>query len=651
MRTRRLVVGTAGHIDHGKSSLVRALTGIDPDRLKEEKARGITIELGFAPLTLPTGERLSFIDVPGHERLIRTMVAGVTGIDWVLLVIAADEGVMPQTREHLDILTLLGVEQGIVVLSKCDQVDAELLELAMLDARDFLAGTPLAQAPVVACSSLTGQGLDQLMLELSRLATQDAERSTTGPFRLPIDRVFTLRGFGTVVTGTVMSGALKVGETLELLPTQARVKVRGMQVHGQDVQEVSAGNRAAINLQGLERDAVERGFQLVSPGQLLVTSILDVAYRHLERGALALEHRMRVRFLSGTSEVNGVAHLLGQGEDEAPRTAFLPGEEGFLQLRLDEPVPARAGDAFILRLESPLITLGGGRVLDVQPEKHRREGRLLAVEGLERLRQGDPDARLAVFLQRLGAAGARAELLARRSGLELEAVQRGLLRLVTAGIAVGLEPEGKEAVLTEHFTACQHALLERLDALHRQYPRRLGVTRGELLAGLPYFGEKVVQRALDALAQKTQAQVSAVEITGPLYRRTGFEVVLEGPHQVLYTRLLTVLKDGGCAPPLQSELQVSLGVDEDGLLELLNLLAGRNLILKLKEGHWVWKEALEALQAQVVAYLKEQGELSPTAFKELTGLSRKWAIPLLEHLDRAQVTVRVGDSRKLRGAG
>lgn len=646
MRTRRLVVGTAGHIDHGKSSLVRALTGVDPDRLKEEKARGITIELGFAPLTLPSGERLSFVDVPGHERLIRTMVAGATGIDWVLLVIASDEGVMPQTREHLDILRLLGVEHGIIVLTKCDQVDAELLELATLDVRELLADSPLADAPLVACSSVTREGLDRLVEALSLLASRGIERSMAGPFRLPIDRVFTLRGFGTVVTGTVASGLLRVGETLELLPTQARVKVRGLQVHGQDVQEVGAGNRAAINLQGIEKDAVERGFQLVSPGQLVVTSLLDVSYHQLERAGKGLEHRARVRFLSGTSEVNGVAHLLGADAEGQPKTELEPGEQGFLQLRLDEPVPARAGDAFILRLESPLVTLGGGRVLDVQPEKHRREGRLAAVGWLSCLASEGLEARLRVFLERVGPSGAKAELLARRAGVSLEAVLAGFIQLNHAGQAVLLEPDGREAVLTPHFRACSQALLARIEALHRQYPRRQGLPRGELLVGLPYFGDKVIQRALEGLVEARE-----VEVTGPLYARFGFEVVLEPTVQGVYDRLGGMLREAGCAPPLQSELQAALGVSEELLVELLMLLAGRNQVVKLKEGHWVWKEALDALHAQVVGYLRAQGELSPSAFKELTGLSRKWAIPLLEYLDRAQVTVRVGDSRRLRGAG
>lgn len=675
----RLVFGTAGHIDHGKSTLVKALTGVDPDRLKEEKARGITIELGFAPLTLPGGERIGFVDVPGHERFIRTMVAGVTGIDAVLLVIAADEGVMPQTREHLEILGLLGVEYGLVVLTRVDLVDEELLELALDDVQGFLKGSVLEGAPVVPVSSVTGAGIPALLEQLALLAHRIPARTSEGSFRLPIDRVFTLRGFGTVVTGTACAGEVTAGDWLELLPGQTRTRVRGVQVHGEDVARAFAGQRVALNLQGVEKESLDRGMQLVTPGQLVSTSMLDVSYHHLASHGKALRHRARVRFLSGTSEVVGVLHVLGslgalsatQADDEhswqlaAPtpdphrstmpgplevlrsgqenEQAIEPGAHAYLQLHLDEPIAARAGDRFILRLESPLLTLGGGTVLDPESQKHRRHGRQDAAFWLSRLERGTLSERLNIWLQLSGPDGISVERLARRSGIGLEGLKSALHERVTAGAAVWLDEEQKDVVDASIFRRCQTLILERCAVLHGAARLKPGVNRGELRSGLPYFGDRVFLRALDLLVRQER-----LSLTGSLYRLPGFEPQLSTVQQQQIAPLRALLIAGGIAPPLLSELKEQTRLEESVLVDLLGFMTMQGELVKIKEGHWIWAESLKELIHTVQTHLRAHGELTPSTFKELTGLSRKWAIPMLEYFDQIQLTVRVGDVRKLR---
>ncbi len=634
---KRLVVGTAGHIDHGKTSLVRALTGIDTDRLKEEKARGITIELGFAYLTLPDGQRLAFVDVPGHERFVRTMIAGATGIDVVLLIIAADEGVMPQTREHLDILKLLGIRHGAVVLTKVDLVDEELLELAIDDAQTFVKGTFLEGAPILPCASSTGQGLPALLELLQRFDRELDPRPVDGPFRLPIDRVFTLRGFGTVVTGTCISGQVAAGALLELLPSGLKARVRGIQVHGEEVGRAMAGQRVAINLQGIDKDRLERGDQLTTAGRLLASSILDVSYEHLPSLDAPLKHRARVRFLTGTTEVTGVAHVL-------TGVALEPGEAGYLQLRLDAPVVVRGGDRYILRLESPLITLGGGEVLDPSPAKHRRRGRLEAAARLDRLRTGGPEQEVRTWLELAGAEEVAVERLVRRSRQSQEALRALLMEAVTRGEAVALDAEGREFVAAAALSSCREAIQTRLEAFHQAHPLKGGAPRGELRTGLTFASDRVFLRALEELVTEGIAAVD-----GPFYHLTRFTVTLDATHTALAELLCASLEAAALAPPLLSELRDLTGSSEGQLVDVLNHLTSIGRLKKIKEGHWIDATAIDALQDRLVSHLREHGELTPVAFKDLTGLSRKWAIPLLEYFDKIQLTLRVGDVRRLRG--
>lgn len=404
---KHVIVGTAGHIDHGKTSLVRALTGIDADRLKEEKQRGITIDIGFANLEL--GDvRLGFVDVPGHERFVKNMLAGAHGIDVVILVIAADESVMPQTREHFDICRLLGVRKGVVALTKADMVDADLLELARAEIEEYVAGSFLEGAPMVAVSSTTGQGIDELKAILADIAAEIPERRLDRPFRLPVDRAFTIRGFGTVLTGTLIAGEVEVGDALEVLPGGLKVKVRGLQVHGHTTDRAAAGQRTAVNLQGVEVEDVARGQVLAPVGRFRETSMLDVRLDLLEGAPRSLEHRTRVRFHHGTSEAIARVVLLG-------RDALSPGESAIAQVRLETPILALPGDRFIVRSYSPQATIGGGVVLDALAPKHRRSD-TSSLEWLERLEAGDARERVHLRLERAGGRGLSLAESANRPG-------------------------------------------------------------------------------------------------------------------------------------------------------------------------------------------------------------------------------------------
>ena len=394
---KQIILGTAGHIDHGKTSLVKAMTGIDTDRLKEEKERGITIELGFAYMDLPNGQRLGIIDVPGHERFIKNMVAGASTIDLVALIIAADEGVMPQTREHLDICTLLGIKKGLVALTKIDLVEEDWLDLVQEDIKEFLKGTFLEGAPILPVSSVTGQGISELTAVLERLSGEVEERSSAGIFRLPVDRVFTMRGFGTVITGTTMSGSLSVGEQVYIYPQEIQAKVRGIQVHNQDTEQVRAGLRTAINLQGIEKATVNRGDVVASPLSLYPTRLLDIQVRLLKSIPRPLKNRSQIRFHSGTNEILGRVILLESEE-------IKPGESQFCQIRFGEPVALLPGDLAVIRSYSPVQTIGGAEVLNVKPGKHKRFNPEV-IHQLQVLQSGSDSEKVALQVLQSGATG------------------------------------------------------------------------------------------------------------------------------------------------------------------------------------------------------------------------------------------------------
>ncbi len=603
MRSAPLVIGTAGHIDHGKTSLIRALTGVDLDRLPEEKARGITIALGFTHLDLPSGRTVSFVDVPGHERLVRTMIAGASGLDAAMLCVSAVEGVMPQTREHLAILELLGVQHGVVVLTMADLVDEELLELARLELADTLAGTFLEGAPIVATAvGPEPRGLDELVKQLDQLPL--TSRSAQGPFRLPIDRAFVLRGFGTVVTGTVRSGTLSDGAEVLILPDGLRARVRGVQVHGEAVSETRPGLRTALNLAGVERDDLARGQEVVRPGEVELTSVLDARYHHLPDAPL-LEEGAEVRILLGTSEELAVLSVLDQELLE-------PGGSALIQLRLQSPLVALPGDRFILRRPSPATTLGGGVVLDPWAPRARKRDHARAAEELRQLMAGDRG----VLLRRAGESGLSPE----------EAARRGV-----SGRQLGdrvLDPARAEAL--------EGALVSELGQWHREHPLVGGAPRRDLRRGpLGHLSERAFDALIDQLAAAGRLMVE-----GPRIRLPEFQVRPTPAEQAQIDRLterIAAAKLEG----LSFEEAVAAATD------VLQLLLERGVVARVSD-RVLHQEALDALEAQVRTFLAEHELLQPTDFKNLTGLSRRHAIPLLEWLDARRITQRVGDARRLR---
>jgi selenocysteine-specific elongation factor len=629
---RHVVVGTAGHIDHGKSTLVRALTGIDPDRLKEEKERGITIDIGFAHLDLGEGLTLGIVDVPGHERFVKNMLAGVGGIDLVMLVIAADEGVMPQTREHLAICQLLRVKSGLVALTKADMAEPEWLELVQDDVRSFLRGTFLEGQPMVPVSAKTGAGLDALRAQLGELARQVPPRSTDATFRLPIDRVFTIRGFGTVVTGTVAAGQVAVDDRVEVYPRDVQAKVRGLQTHGQAVSAAVAGQRTAVNLQGVERAAIERGDVLSQPGLLRPTYMLDATCELLADAPAPLKARQRVRFHIGTSEVMARVHPL-DGE------TLEPGDQGYVQLRLEAPVVALPRDRYVIRSYSPMVTIGGGELLDVAPGKARRSAALVA--RLTTLERGSPEAAVEQHVRHVGAGGARTAELRARTPFGPEALKQALAALTAAGRVMVVDREWY--VHADAAARLREAAVAALGAFHAREPLKTGMFKEELRTRLDGVEERVFLHLLEQLAAAGQVAVEKDKV-----RLAAHQVRLDGRQQGLVRSLEAEFREAGVTPPSAEEAFAKLGMarpDEQALLQVL--LDDRRLV-RVKEGLYFHAEPLQAAQARVVGFLRDKREITPQDFKDLLGISRKYAIPLLEYLDGQRVTVRVGDKRVLR---
>ena len=630
-----VVVGTAGHIDHGKSSLVLALTGIDPDRLKEEKERGITIDIGFAHLELGDGLTLGIVDVPGHERFVKNMLAGVGGIDLVMLVIAADEGVMPQTREHLAICQLLRIRGGVVVLTKADLAEPEWLELVREDVRSFLQGTFLAEAPILPVSAKTGEGLPALREALAVLGRAVPRRSTDATFRLPIDRVFTIRGFGTVVTGTVAAGQLGLDERVEVYPRELQAKVRGIQTHGRPVPTAVAGQRAAVNLQGVERAAIERGDVLSLPGLLQPTYMLDATCELLRDAPAPLRTRQRVRFHIGTSEVMARVHL-------AEGAALEPGQTGHVQLRLEAPVVALPRDRYVIRSYSPMLTIGGGELLDVTPPKARRSA--ARASRLQALETSEPAAVLEAHIARVGGGGVRTQELRAQTSFGPEGLRTLLRDLVERGRVFVVDREWY--VHTEAAERLRRDAETALAAFHTREPLKAGMSKEELRTRLGGLEERVFLALLDRFAAAGVLVVDKDKV-----RQVGHAVRLTAAQQAASDRIEAEFRAAGMAPPTLDEAFQKAGVTGAAAQAIAQLLVDGRRLLRIREGLYFHAEPLEVGVARVVAFLREHRAITPQEIKDLLGISRKYAIPLLEWLDAQRVTVRVGDKRVLRGEG
>lgn len=630
MSTKHLVIGTAGHVDHGKTALIKALTGIDTDRLKEEKERGMSIELGFAHLELPSGVQAGIVDVPGHERFLKNMLMGAGGTDLVMLVVAADEGVMPQTVEHLDILRLLQVPAGLIVITKCDLADEEWLKLVEEDVRQAVAGTFLAEAPIVRVSSVTGEGIEALRQCLDRLAAQVPQRSESGPFRLPVDRVFTMPGFGTVVTGTVVSGRVRVGDLVEILPSGKSARVRQVQSHGKSIAEAVAGSRAALNLAGVEVAEIERGDVCATPGTLRATQILDARLQLLERLERPLAHRTRIRFHAGTAEIIGRVVLLD-------RDTLNPGESGWVQFRLESPTAVANGDPFVIRLYSPMITIGGGVVLDATAPKHRRfQPEVIA--GLQARESGSPLSLLERLLYEAGDKGLTPTALATSVGRSLEDVCADLQTLADSGRAMGLSAQ--VFLHQRHWEALRERVLKVLEAFHAGNPLREYMPREELRIRSARAMPGV---AFGLVLQRLQGE-GAVEVAGDGVRRAGHRVRLSPAQEALADRLERRLKADLFNPPVLADLVAAVG---PGAREVLHAMAETGRAVRVNETLFLHPEALAQIKQLVAQHIGQHGRLTAAQFRDLIHSSRKYAVPILEYLDSIRFTRRIGDERVL----
>ena len=645
-----MIVGTAGHIDHGKSTLVEALTGTHPDRLEEEKRRGITIDLGFAFLEA-SGVQFGFVDVPGHERFVRNMLAGVGGIDLVLLVVAADESVMPQTREHFDICRLLGIPRGLIALTKSDAADADMLSLARVDTEELVRGSFLEGAPIVPVSARTGAGLDVLKQALVQVAESAPPRDTTGPFRLPIDRSFAIKGFGTVVTGTLVSGSLRVEDEAEILPSGtdgARVRVRGLQSGGRKIESAQAGQRTAVNLAGVDHASVARGMSLVPPGRFSAASRFQ-ARVDLLASAPPMPRRFRAHLFQGSAETVAVVRILdpasgaadsGSGKDE---TAILPGESRFAELRTAAPVLVLPGDRFVLRQFSPVITMGGGVVLDIVPTRRRRDAAALRAR-LEILESGDAPAILETLLAD-APRGAALEQLARRTGWSRAELRAAAETLVRAGKARLLAAASGEAETLAPATAYA-AVLTRIGAAveeyHRANPLTEGISREELRIGLARAAGPAMFRA--ALAELAAA--GKLALAGDVVKRAGREISLAPEEARAKEQIEKAFADAGLTVPSLKEVLERLPVEAARAQKIVQMLQREGVLVRVTMELVFHRTALERVRQVLAEYKKKSGaRIGVPAFKELTGITRKYAIPLLEYLDRERVTRRDGDVR------
>lgn len=628
---KRFIIGTAGHIDHGKTTLVKALTGVDTDRLKEEKQRGISIDLGFAPFKLPGGQKAAIVDVPGHERFIRHMLAGAFGIDMVLLTIAADEGVMPQTREHMDIIELLGVDKGLVVITKKDLVDEEWMLLMEEEISEYLKGTILDGAPLMAVSAVTGEGIPDLLAAIENIAQQVQERSAEGYARLPIDRVFTIAGFGTVVTGTLWSGKINSGDTLELMPGGLQVKVRNLHVHNDKVNTAYAGQRVAVNLQGIELAEVRRGDLLATPGVLAPSYRIDARLRLLKSSKRSLSNWNRIRFHLGTDETMGRVVLLD-------RDQLNPGEEALVQLVMEKPVVAYQGDRFVIRYYSPVTTIGGGVVIDPRAPKQKRF-REDVLEELSKKEEGTLYERILLELENKPEEILTLPDLVKLTGSDASAVSAELKQLQDDGKVEDLK--NGDYISQKGLNLIREQIRAWLAKYHQDYPLRAGYSREDLRSR---FFPKINARRFNVIVKYLEEQGVLVSVQNNLalpqhQPRPGAD------EQKMIEQIMMAVEKDRFSPPSLKEIKSALQVEDSIFNELAAYLLESGQLIKISQDMVFSAQAIEAGKQILQEYFNHHKELTLAAARDLFNTSRKYALPLVEYYDRIRFTKRMGDIR------
>ena len=631
---KRVILGTAGHIDHGKTELVKALTGIDTDRLKEEKRRGISIELGFAFLDLADDIRIGIVDVPGHEKFVRQMVAGAGGVDIAALVIALDEGVMPQTVEHLDILTLLGIPHGLVVLTKLDLVDQELALLAEEDARDLVRGSFLADAPMVKVSSRTGEGLDRLKDELISLAKKVSPRPVHGLLRLPVDRVFTLKGHGTIVAGTLISGTIGVGDEIEIQPSGIKTSVRSLESHNRFEEKAFPGERVAVNLRGVEQTQVRRGDVLTHPGEFRPSYMIDVKLTAIPRALGGLTNRMKVKLHHFTSEVEAVVIL-------PDLESLLPGQQSLAQIRTASEIVPSAGDRFVLRALSPSITLGGGVVLNPRGVKLKAR----TIKSFKESYTEDQSSIVSSLVRSSGPNGITQQELLGLSGLSTRRLESILELLKTEKIILRIDPSENRLVHANYADRIRMRILRRLSEYHTENPLKQGISK-QGLRSVSFGSDKLFKTVLDGLVR-----TGDIAIDGDVVSLSSHRVMLGKEDIDLKDELLQILTEGDNTPPTLKEILNRTGWDPKHVRSLLGILEKEGKVVRVSEDLYFSRKFIDRIRSDLIDFFSRETHLTPSKFAEITGASRKFNIPLLEYLDKERFTIRVGDQRVLRGSG
>ncbi|MCP4745598.1 MAG: selenocysteine-specific translation elongation factor [Desulfobacteraceae bacterium] len=633
---KQFILGTAGHIDHGKTSLIRRVTGIDTDRLKEEKLREITIELGFAHLCLTNGQQIGIVDVPGHEKFVKNMVAGITGIDLVAMVIAADEGIMPQTREHLEICSLLGIQNGLIVLTKVDMVDEEWLEMVRVEVQEFTRNTFLDQAPMVLFSAHTGQGVESFINAVEQICAKILHRPSSGIFRLPIDRVFSMKGFGTVITGTLASGKVSVGEPVNIYPSGMQSKIRGIQVHGQSVETAYAGMRTAINFQGLDKAMVERGNVASNPDALIPSYMVDVVLNYLPSNEKPLKDRRQIRFHTGTSEVMGIVILLD-------RDQLRPGQTALAQIRLDTPVTLIKNDPYVLRSYSPVRTIAGGAIINPIAKKHKRH-KDDVINQLSRLANASPEDIALLHIENCGFEGCSYRDLRLMVNLPEKKLDHILQNMMSKQQAILVDKEKRIFIHTQSLDALENSVYEFLTAYHTANPLKQGMPKEELKSRLPdRLNIKVFTLLLNHMLKEGKLAQTKEIVHLPEHK-----ISLGEDEKSLRKKIIDIYLNSGITPPFFKEVIKQLDSSMDLAHQVLELLLKEAILVKVKEDLYYHNDPLAKLKQKLIDHLVSKGEISTPQFKDMTGASRKFVIALIEHFDSIQLTIRVGDMRQLR---